>query len=77
MSFPMTPLYDRIIIERSEKETTSPGGIILAPSDEPGPAKGVIVAVGPGRRNKKGDLERPPVELLETVPLFDAGPQGP
>ncbi len=23
------------------------------------------------------DLERPPVELLETVPLFDAGPQGP
>jgi chaperonin GroES len=63
--FPLTPLFDRIIIKRSEKEEVSKGGIILAhDKEEAGPAKGVIVAVGPGRRNERnGDVERPPVKV--------------
>lgn len=43
------PLHDRVVIRRSEEETTSAGGIVLPGSATEKPNQGEIVAVGEGR----------------------------
>jgi len=52
----LRPLNDRVVIKRDAKQTTTTGGIILVPETTETPDQGVIVAVGPGRRNDTGHL---------------------
>ena len=49
------PLNDRILVQRLEEEQKTKGGIIIPDSAKEKPAEGKVVAVGPGRLNKKGD----------------------
>ena len=49
------PLNDRILIKRVEEEETTKGGIIIPDSAKEKPAEGVVVAVGNGKLNDKGD----------------------
>lgn len=52
----LAPLQDRVVISpRKEKEVTV-GGIILPESQEAGAVRGEIIAVGPGKRDEKGNL---------------------
>ncbi len=55
------PLNDRILIKRNEAEEVSEGGILLITNEHEKPSEGVVVAVGPGRYNSKGD--RVPIEV--------------
>ena len=59
----LRPLHDRVIVKRQEKETTTAGGIVLASSAAEKPSEGVVVAVGPGRVDEKGN--RIPVDIKE------------
>lgn len=58
----LQPIGDRIIVRREASDAKSAGGIILPDAAQKKPQRGVIVAVGPGRLNKKtGD--RTPLQL--------------
>ena len=53
----LRPLHDRIIIKRvDESESKSAGGIIIPDSAKEKPQEAEVVAVGPGKRNDKGEV---------------------
>ncbi|MCV6588614.1 MAG: co-chaperone GroES [Marinobacterium sp.] len=61
------PLHDRVVIRRSEEETTSAGGIVLPGSAAEKPNQGEIVAVGEGRRLNNGDVQPLAVKVGDKV----------
>lgn len=50
------PLGNRVLIRRSKAPATK-GGILLPDTVQEKPKEGVVVAVGPGKRNEDGRLE--------------------
>eukprot|EP00877_Chromochloris_zofingiensis_P012817 jgi/Chrzof1/778/Cz01g28150.t1 len=52
----LIPLLDRVLVERITAPTKSAGGVLLPESALPKVNEGVVLAVGPGRRTKDGDL---------------------
>jgi chaperonin GroES len=49
------PLHDRVLIERIEAESKTAGGIIIPDTAKEKPAEGIIVSVGKGNFNEKGE----------------------
>jgi chaperonin GroES len=47
------PLHDRVIVERVEEETKSPGGILIPDNAKEKPQRGIVVAVGLGKKCEK------------------------
>ena len=43
------PLGDRVVIEREDATEMTAGGIVLPETAKEKPARGVVIAVGPGR----------------------------
>jgi len=62
-----SPLDDRILVDVSPSETKSAGGLIIVESAQEKQSRGVVVAVGPGRRNKKAVLRPLDVQLGDLV----------
>ena len=52
----VVPLHDRIVVSRIEAEEKTKGGIIIPDTAKEKPQEGRIVAVGPGKRDKEGNL---------------------
>jgi chaperonin GroES len=50
------PLNDRVLVKRLEEEEKTKGGIIIPDTAKEKPAEGKVVAVGPGKRNEKGEI---------------------
>jgi chaperonin GroES len=50
------PLHDRVIVRRTQEETTTESGLIIPDSATEKPSKGEILAVGHGRINDNGDV---------------------
>lgn len=50
------PLQDKVLIKREEALEKTAGGIIIPDTSKEKPSKGVVIAVGQGARNEKGDL---------------------
>lgn len=50
------PLLDRILVQRAEALTQTKGGIVIPEAAQSKISRGTVVAVGPGSRNKNGDL---------------------
>ena len=50
------PTEDRLLVERLESETKTPGGIIIPDTAKEKPMQGKVICAGPGRRNDKGDI---------------------
>ncbi len=50
------PLHDRVLVRRVEEESKTAGGIIIPDTAKEKPMQAVVVAVGPGARNEKGEL---------------------
>ncbi len=48
MALSLRPLSDRVVIEPSEGEEVTPGGIVLPETAKEKPQRGIIVAVGAG-----------------------------
>jgi len=51
----LRPLHDRVIVKRLENETKTASGIVIPDAAAEKPDQGEILAVGPGKRNDKGD----------------------
>ena len=49
----LTPIADRIIVRREASDAKSTGGILLPEASQKKPQRGEIIAVGPGKMNKK------------------------
>lgn len=67
----VTPLYDRLLVKRTEAEEKSKGGIILPDSAKEKPKQGSVIAVGKGKYNDKGERIAPSVKEGDTV-LFSS-----
>lgn len=50
------PLYDRIVVKRSEEQETARNGIIIPDSAKEKPQEGTVIAVGLGKRLENGTL---------------------
>ena len=61
------PLHDRVIVKRTEEETTSPGGIVIPDSAAEKPSKGEVVAVGNGKLLDNGERLSPAVKAGDKV----------
>ena len=55
------PLHDRVVVRRIEEDERSAGGIIIPDTAKEKPQQGEVVAVGPGARDEKGQLQ--PLDL--------------
>jgi len=49
------PLHDRVIVKRLEEERKTASGIVIPDTAAEKPDQGEIVAVGPGKRDNKGN----------------------
>ena len=61
------PLEDRIVVKRTEAESTSAGGIFLPENAKEKPQQGKVVAVGPGKQLDSGERATPDVKVGDVV----------
>ena len=50
----LTPLGDKVVVQRTEAEEATAGGIVLPDSAREKPAEGRVLSVGDGRLTKDG-----------------------
>src|SRR5256885_6277187 len=55
MATKLTPLHDRILVRRVEEAETARGGIIIPDTAKEKPQEGVVISVGKGKTNDKGE----------------------
>ena len=63
----LKPLGDRLVVEPKEREETTASGIILPETAKEKPQEGLVLAVGPGRRDDDGDRIEMDVAVGDTV----------
>ena len=61
------PLGDRVVVLPVEGDETTPGGIIIPDAARERSLRGKVVAVGPGRLDKKGKRVPPAVKKNDVV----------
>ncbi len=59
----LKPLRDKVVIERSEAEEKTAGGIVLPDTAKDKPKQGKVVSVGTGRVLENGDIT--PLEVTK------------
>lgn len=62
-----TPLDDRVLVQVTGASDRTPGGLYIPVSVEQRPQQGKVLAVGKGRRSKKGKLRPMDVKVGDTV----------
>lgn len=63
----LTPLHDRIVIKRAEKEQVTASGLYLPDSAQEKPQRGEVLAVGPGKRLDSGALAPLDIKVGDVV----------
>lgn len=61
------PLHDRVLVRRTEDETTSAGGIVIPDNAKEKPSRGEILAVGNGKLLDNGDRRALDVKVGDKV----------
>ena len=61
------PLHDRILVRRIEAEEKTTGGIIIPDTAKEKPQEGEVIAVGPGGRDDKGQLQPLDVKVGDRI----------
>ena len=56
MATKVRPLHNRLIVQRIDEDEKTAGGIIIPDAAKEKPQQGDVIAVGPGRRDDKGNL---------------------
>lgn len=64
------PMGNRVVVEREEAKATK-GGILLPESAQKKPREGKVIAVGPGKADSNGKLQRMDVKVGDRV-LFSS-----
>src|SRR3954454_12784096 len=67
MALNLRPLGDRVVVEPSEGEDQTPGGILLPETAKEKPQQGTILAVGGGRRDENGKIIAMDVKVSDKV----------
>jgi chaperonin GroES len=57
MAASLKPLRDKVVVERSEAEEKTSGGIVLPDTAKDKPKQGTVIAVGPGRVLDNGEVK--------------------
>lgn len=70
----LKPLSNRVIVKPLEAETMTESGIMLPDSGKERPSQGTVVAVGPGKRNEKGEIIPMSVKAGDVVLFKKYGP---
>lgn len=55
----LKPIGDRIIVRREASDAKSSGGIFIPEAAQKKPQRGEVLAVGPGKQNKKDGIRTP------------------
>ncbi|MEB3245105.1 MAG: co-chaperone GroES [Vampirovibrionales bacterium] len=63
----LKPLGDRVVLEMIEDTNQTSGGIFIPDTAKERPQKAKVIAIGPGRRNEKGELEPMNVSIGDVV----------
>jgi chaperonin GroES len=63
----LRPLADRVIVKRVENETKTASGILIPDNAAEKPDQGEVLAVGPGKKNDKGELSAMSVAVGDKV----------
>jgi chaperonin GroES len=63
----MKPLADRVLIEPAEAETKTQSGLYIPDNAKEKPMQGKVVAVGPGKKNDKGEVVPMDVKVGDNV----------
>ena len=50
----LNPLNDRVVVKRTDADTQTSSGIIIPDNVAEKPDQGVVIAIGPGKRNPEG-----------------------
>ena len=61
------PLADRIVVKPAEAEQKTSSGLFIPDNAKEKPMQGKVVAVGPGRKNDKGELVAMEVKVGDEV----------
>ncbi len=67
MALNLRPLADRVVVEPSEGEEVTQGGILLPETAKEKPQQGTILAVGNGRRDENGKVIAMDVKVNDKV----------
>ena len=69
------PLSNHVFLEALEEDKTTKSGILLPETAEKEkPIKGKVLAIGPGKRNEKGELQPMSVRVGDIVLFKKYGP---
>lgn len=63
----LRPLNDRVVVEYALQEERTKGGIVIPDTVKEKPAKGIVVAVGPGKRLESGEIQAMSVKVGDLV----------
>ena len=63
----LRPFADRVIVKRIDSETKTASGIVIPDAAAEKPDQGEIMAVGPGKKNDKGELATMNVKVGDRV----------
>ena len=66
----IVPMGNRIVVQREEAKATK-GGILLPESAQKKPREGKVIAVGPGKADDKGKIQRIDVKVGDKI-LFSS-----
>jgi chaperonin GroES len=61
------PLGNRVLVQRLEQEEKLKGGILLPDSAKKKQEQAVIIAIGPGKLDKNGNLIPMPVKVKDVI----------
>ena len=61
------PLHNQLLVERLDQDDRTAGGIIIPDTAQEKPMEGEVLAVGPGVRNKAGEIVPMDVKLGDRV----------
>jgi chaperonin GroES len=67
MTLKLKPLGNRVVVEPTEQDEVTAGGIVLPETAKEKPQKGVILSAGPGDRDDKGKRIEMDVKEGDTV----------
>ena len=61
------PLHDRVVLQRTESEEKTAGGIIIPDTAKEKPMQGTVIAVGSGMRDDQGKVHALDVKAGDKV----------
>mmetsp|Transcript_30171 Transcript_30171/g.62164 ORF Transcript_30171/g.62164 Transcript_30171/m.62164 type:complete len:105 (+) Transcript_30171:81-395(+) len=69
----LKPLADRVLVQRAPQQLKTAGGVLLPESAVSRVNEATVVAVGPGSRNRDGEIVPLPIEVGAKVMLPEYG----